>query len=81
MTPELKKEITEAIREFYKKRFPEFPNLEQPRQALAQLPKIYQMLEEKGLIKNEEIPYKYFEAIAVDKFQEMQLRDHLANFF
>lgn len=81
MTPELKKQITDAIRAYYKIQFPEYPNLKQPRQALSHLPKVYQMLEQKNLIQQTKISYRAFEAIAVDKFQEAQLGEAIASFF
>jgi hypothetical protein len=81
MTPEIKKQIRDEIRKYYKIQFPEYPNLRQPRQALAHLPRIYQMLEGKNLINNQQISYRDFEAIAVDKFQEAQLGQTIASFF
>lgn len=81
MDAETKKQITEMIREYYKKVFPEYPTVRQPRQALTHLSKIYRILEEKKLIDNTQISYAHFEAIAVDKFQEMQLNEAIANFF
>lgn len=85
MTQEEKQKIKEEIINFYKEVFPKYPEnplvQERPEMLLEQLPRIYERLVDKKLIKTSEIPYKYFEGIAVNKFREAHIESMLSSFF
>lgn len=85
MTTEEKAKIKEEIIEHYKEVFPRYPDnpavKRNPEMLLEQLPRIYDRLIEKELIKQSEIPYQYFESIAVNKFREAHIEAMLGAFF
>lgn len=85
MTPEEKQQIKEEIVGFYGEIFPGYPKnpavQQNPALLLEALPRVYDRLINKQLIQEQKIPYKYFEAIAVDKFREASLNDMLNSFF
>lgn len=83
MTPERKEEIKNSIYDFYGKIFPDFPNSPElkknPGLFFKELPNCYRDLESKNL--TEGFSYKIFEAIAVDKFREVEMMNAFNNFF
>lgn len=85
MTPEQKQQIKEEIVGFYGEVFPGYPDnpavQQNPGMLIEVLPRVYDRLVSKDLIKKQQIPYKYLEAIAVDKFREASLNDMLHSFF
>lgn len=80
MTEELtqyKKEVMEALEAHLKTKG--YPNM-QPQQILNELPNLWRVMDEKGLIRYG-LTYQAFSTIAHQRFVQFQMEEQFYNFF